>query len=117
MRGHKRQRADNGQRNQETPPVTIETLPAMVGVCDLATARGLRDRVLLAAGLALMGRRPELAALTLDDVCEAGDGLEVTIRTSKTDKESRGEVVAIPRGSHPLTDPVEVWRSWVDFLA
>lgn len=68
-------------------------------------------------GLALMGRRSELAALTLDDVREAGDGLEVTIRTSKTDKESRGEVVAIPRGSHPLTDPVEVWRSWVDFLA
>lgn len=41
LRGYKRRRADNGQRNQkEAPPVTIEALRAMVAARDLATARG-----------------------------------------------------------------------------
>ena len=118
LRAYKRERAENGQRGQrEAPPVTIEALRAMVGACDLATRAGIRDRLLLVVGLALMGRRSELAALTTDDVREAGDGLEITIRTSKTDKDSRGEIIAIPRGSHPLTDPVAAWRDWTGVLA
>ncbi|NUW46008.1 tyrosine-type recombinase/integrase [Nonomuraea rhodomycinica] len=88
----------------------------MVSACDLATTRGLRDRLLLVLGLALMGRRSELVAFTRDDVREVADGLEVTIRTSKTDKDSAGETIAIPRGSHPVTDPVAAWRDWLQVL-
>lgn len=118
LRGYKRQRAQAGQRNQrQSPPVVIETLRAMIGACDLTSRIGVRDRALLVLGLALMGRRSELVALDLDDVRETPDGLEILIRTSKTDKESRGEVVAVPRGSYPLTDPVRVWRDWLDVLA
>ncbi|MER7504182.1 tyrosine-type recombinase/integrase [Nonomuraea pusilla] len=117
LRAYKRRRADDGGRGQrEAPPITIDALRAMVSACDLATARGLRDRVLLVLGLALMGRRSELVALTRDDVREVADGMEVTIRTSKTDKDSRGETIAIPRGSHPLTDPVAAWRDWLQVL-
>ncbi|MFI7454471.1 hypothetical protein ACIBQX_43820 [Nonomuraea sp. NPDC049714] len=50
------------------------------------------------------------------DMREVADGLEVTIRTSKTDKDSAGETIAIPRGSHPLTDPVTAWRDWLHVL-
>jgi hypothetical protein len=78
----------------------------MISACDLTTVIGLRDRLLLVLGLALMGRRIELAALTPADVREVADGLEVRIGTSKTDKDSAGQTVAIPRGSRPLTDPV-----------
>lgn len=118
LRHYRRDRAENGQRGQrEAPPVTIDALRAMIGTCDLATLTGLRDRLLLVLGLALMGRRSELIALTFADVTESDDGLEITIRTSKTDKDSVGEVVAIPRGSHPLTDPVAVWRDWLAAMA
>lgn len=118
LRGYRRERAENGKRNQrQAPPVTIPALRAMIEACDTTTPIGIRDRALLVIGLALMGRRSELAALLLDDVHEAGDGIEILIRSSKTDKDARGETIAIPRGSHPLTDPVAVWRDWVDVLA
>ncbi|MFF3442322.1 site-specific integrase [Streptosporangium sp. NPDC002721] len=117
LRAYKRARAEVGTRGQrEAPPVGIDALRAMVSACDLSTRIGLRDRLLLVLGLALMGRRSELVALTCDDVREVPDGLEITIRTSKTDKDSRGETIAIPRGSHPLTDPVAVWRDWTAVL-
>lgn len=117
LRAYKRRRAEDGGRGQrEAPPITIDALRAMVTACDLTTAIGLRDRLLLVLGLALMGRRSELVALLREDVREVTDGLEVTIRTSKTDKDSAGETIAIPRGSHPLTDPVAAWRDWLHIL-
>lgn len=117
LRQYKRERASNGMRGQrESPPVTIDALRAMVGVCDLSTRAGVRDRITLVLGLALMGRRSELAALTVDDVRETGEGIEVTIRTSKTDKESKGETIAIPQGTHPLTNPVAALRDWLVVL-
>lgn len=118
LRGYKRERAEGGQRNQrQAPPVLIPELRKMIETCDLSTARGLRDRLLLVLGLALMGRRSELVALVLDDITVTSEGLEVTIRTSKTDKESRGETIAIPAGTHPLTNPVAAWEEWVACLA
>lgn len=117
LRAYKRRRAEAGGRGQrEAPPITIDALRAMVSACDLDTPIGRRDRLLLVLGLALMGRRSELVALTRDDVREVPDGLEVTIRTSKTDKDSTGETIAIPRGTHPLTDPVAAWRDWLTVL-
>ncbi|GLX99599.1 hypothetical protein Hesp01_75490 [Herbidospora sp. NBRC 101105] len=88
----------------------------MIDACDLTTVIGLRDRLLLVLGLALMGRRSELVALHRADVREVPDGLEVRIATSKTDKDSAGQIVAIPRGSHPLTDPVAAWQDWLQAL-
>lgn len=118
LRDYRRERAEDGRRNQrQAPPVLIPELRRMIEACDLSTLRGLRDRLLLVLGLALMGRRSELVALGLGDVVETAEGLEVTIRTSKTDKESRGETIAIPAGTHPLTNPVAAWSDWVTCLA
>ncbi|MFI7467465.1 tyrosine-type recombinase/integrase [Nonomuraea sp. NPDC049646] len=117
LRQYKRQRAENGQRGQrEAPPVTIDVLKAMVGTCDPGTLEGIRDRLVFVLGLAIMGRRSELVALNRDDVVLAPEGLEVTIRTSKTDKDSRGETVAVPRGEHPITDPVDAYLAWTRAL-
>lgn len=118
LRDYRRERAEDGLRNQrQAPPVLIPALRKMIEACDLSTPRGLRDRLLLVLGLALMGRRSELVALALSDVMETAEGLEVTIRTSKTDKESRGETIAIPAGTHPLTNPVAVLNEWRACLA
>lgn len=118
LQGYRKERAENGLRNQrQSPPVTIEALRAMIGTCDLEAPKGLRDRLMLVLGLALMGRRSELVALTIDDVRTVPDGLEVTIRTSKTDRQAKGEMIAIPAGTHPLTNPVTALRDWVACLA
>lgn len=112
LRGYRRKRAAGGRRAKQAPPVTIETLRAMVEASDPETSIGLRDRVVLVLGLAMMGRRSELAALELCDLTETPDGLEVLIRASKTDQDAEGAVVAIPHGQHPETDPVRLVCAW-----
>lgn len=117
LRAHQRARANSGRGGQrEAPPVTIPALRSMIEACDLSTPAGLRDRAAMVLGLALMGRRSELCALDIGDVAETAEGLEVTIRMSKTDQDARGETIAVPAGSHPLTNPVAAWREWVACL-
>ncbi len=72
--------------------------------------------MLLVLGVALLGRRSELAALRASDVAETDDGLRVVIRATGTDP-AADEIVEIPRGPHPGTDPVLVVRAWLAALA
>ncbi len=58
----------------------------------------LRDRALIAFGMALAARRSELVALDVADLAWEEKGCRVTIRRSKTDQESEGAVVAVPEG-------------------
>ena len=60
--------------------------------------RSVRDRALLAFGMAGAFRRSELVALTLADVAFVPEGLRVTIRKSKTDQDAAGATIAIPEG-------------------
>lgn len=73
---------------------------------------GVRDRALLLLGFAAFARESELAALDLEDVAEADDGLRLTFRRSKTDQEGAGEEIGIPYGSHAGTCPVRALRAW-----
>jgi integrase len=117
LRSHRRDRADVGQRTRQAPPITIDALRAMIDATDPDAPAGERDRLVLVIGLAMMGRRSELVALNLSDVVETDDGLEVFIAKSKRDQDAKGAVVAVPRGSHPDTDPVRLLRRWRDVLA
>lgn len=56
----------------------------------------MRDRALLAIGMAGVFRRSELVALCLADVEWVKEGLRVTIRRGKTDQEGAGATIAIP---------------------
>ncbi len=116
LRSARREHAERGTRTRQAPPVTIDVLRRMIDVCDIATPAGLRDRVLLVVGFALMGRRSEIAALALHDVAETPDGLLITIRMSKTDQDARGQTVAVPHGQHGGTDPVRLVRAWRSLL-
>lgn len=130
LKAHRHERAQAGKRKRKAPPVTLRPLRAMIDATDPATLIGLRDRVMVVLGFAMMARRSELSGLHIADVTFDHDddpddtiasggptGLTVLIRTSKTDRDAVGAEVTIPRGSHPDTDPVTVVRTWLAALA
>ncbi len=71
----------------------------------------LRDRALIAFGMALAARRSELVALDVADLAWEPKGCRVAIRCSKTDQEGEGAVVAVPEGRR-LT-PLAHLRAWL----
>ncbi len=117
LRAYRRQRAESGQRPHQAPPAVIDVVRALVAASDPTTIVGLRDRVMIVLGFAMMGRRSELISLMISDVRETPDGLLVLVRSSKTDQDATGVEVAIPYGSHADTCPVRLVRSWLARLA
>lgn len=117
LRGYRADRAEEGQREKEAPPITRDRLRQMSAACDPATLAGKRDRLLLVIGWALAGRRSELAALRIEDITVGAHELDALIRSSKTDKDSAGELVNIPAGEHVDTDPVGLLIAWLAALA
>lgn len=117
LRTHTRERTDEGDRGKQATPVVIDALRQLLDTCSPDSLRGRRDRLLLVLGWAGMLRRSELSAMLDRDVRITSDGLAVFIPRSKTDKDSRGETVAIPPGSHPETDPVRVLERYRESLA
>ena len=74
-------------------------------------SKAVRDRAILALGLASALRRSELVALHLADVQLVKQGARITIRSSKTDQEGEGQVIAIPNGQTIL--PVARLKAWL----
>lgn len=99
-------------------PVMASDLPTILAAVDPATATGLRDRAVVLLGFALLARRSELAALNISDVALVpGEGLAVTIRSSKTDQSARGVVRRIHYASNEPVCPVRAILAWTSFLA
>ncbi|WP_242454723.1 tyrosine-type recombinase/integrase [Bailinhaonella thermotolerans] len=117
LRDYRREYAAAGKRTRRAPAAEVDILRRLIDATDAQTLTGLRDRAVLVLGFALMGRRSELVALDIDDIVVTRDGLEVTIRMSKTDQDARGETVPVPYGSHPDTCPVRVVQAWIAVLA
>ena len=98
--------------------VMAADLPSIVAACDDQTAAGLRDRAVVLLGFALLARRSELAALNLSDIeLVPGEGIAVTIRSSKTDPSARGVVRRIHYAANELVCPVRAVLTWASFLA
>lgn len=74
-------------------------------------SKAVRDRAVLALGLASALRRSELVALQLADVQMVEQGARITIGSSKTDQEGEGQVIAIPSGQTIL--PVARLKAWL----
>jgi len=74
--------------------------------------RSVRDRALLAFGMAGAFRRSELVALRLADLEWVKEGLRITIRRSKTDQESAGVTIAIPEGRR--LRPKALLDAWIE---
>ena len=73
--------------------------------------RSVRDRALLAFGMAGAFRRSELVTLTVSDVEWVKEGLRVSIRRGKTDQEGAGATIAIPEGRR--LRPKALLDAWV----
>jgi site-specific recombinase XerC len=60
--------------------------------------KDIRDRALLLSAFARGFRRSELVGLNCNDVMLVRQGLEVTLRRSKTDQNGVGRKIGIPFG-------------------
>ena len=73
-------------------------LTKMIAAVRWIGRKAVRDLAILVLGLVSALRRSELVALQLADVQLVKEGARITIRSSKTDQEGEGQVIAIPNG-------------------
>src|SRR3954466_4014066 len=104
------------RRSRELPPERKAPADAQCLHLLLRSIEGdgllaLRDRALLAFGMALAARRSELVALDVADLEWGEQGVRVTIRRSKTDQTAEGAVVAVPEGRY--VRPLAHLRAWL----
>lgn len=83
----------------------------MIAAADGQGTRAIRDRAIMALGLAAALRRSELVALEWRDVELVERGLRLTLRHSKTDQEGEGQVIAVPSGK--TLKPVKRLQAWL----
>ncbi|MGC8732373.1 MAG: site-specific integrase, partial [Halothiobacillaceae bacterium] len=72
-----------------------------------------RDRALLLIGFAGAFRRSELVSIASEHVFFEIAGVRIFLPKSKTDQQSEGEEVFIPRGRRPETCPVRAIEAWM----
>jgi site-specific recombinase XerD len=105
MRGIRRDWARPPERKA---PAIVQEIKEMVDAMDKEMAKGLRDRALLLIGFAGAFRRSELVALNTWNLEYRDEGVKVTIQISKTDQESKGQVIAIVR--QPVCGEFQLFR-------
>lgn len=91
--------------------ITAKDLAAMIAAADGQGTRSIRDRAILALGLAAALRRSELVGLEWRDVELVDKGLKLTLRHSKTDQEGEGQVIAVPAGK--ALKPAHRLKAWL----
>ncbi len=91
--------AEHGGTKRRKRPVDATALRNMLEVIDGDGLRAVRDRAILAIGMAAALRRSEVVALTVDDITLVPEGIRLTIARSKSDQTRQGAVIAIPEGS------------------
>lgn len=91
-------RRSHGKGPERKDAADADVLRDMLRVTPGDGLRAVRDRALLAFGMAGAFRRSELVALRMEDVLVVPEGLRVLVRRSKTDQEGAGATIAIPDG-------------------
>ncbi|AWU98071.1 site-specific integrase [Azospirillum ramasamyi] len=99
------------RRGGKKKAATADLVRAMLDAIPESGLRNLRDRALLAFGLATAMRRSELAALRVEHLTWTRDGVDVLVPLSKTDQEGKGAVIAVPRGLR--IRPVLLLETWL----
>lgn len=93
-------------------PAQADMLRDMLRAIDGDAPRDVRDRALLAIGMAGAFRRSELVALDRSDIEDVPEGLRITIRRSKTDQEAEGQKIVIPEGKR--IRPKALLLAWLE---
>jgi integrase len=92
-------RAEHGGAKRRKQPADAAALRNMLAAIEGDGLRAVRDRAILAVGMAAALRRSEIVALGVEHVGLVPEGLRLTIARSKTDRTGAGAVIAIPEGS------------------
>lgn len=92
-------RAEHGGAKRQKQPADASALRNMLAAIEGDGLRAVRDRAILAIGMAAALRRSEIVALHVDHVAVVPEGLRLTIAHSKTDQARQGSVIAIPEGA------------------
>lgn len=116
VRAYRRELARRGEGQRQAIPVTAKALRRMVDTLDLSTMTGRRDQLALVLGFVGMLRRSELVGLHVHDVTVTDEGVTLLVRTSKTDKDSRGRAVPIPPQKHAEVEPVTLTQRWMELV-
>jgi len=108
------------KREHGAPPasrkaISWDDLQKMLNQCDCMML-GARDSAVLALGWASALRRSELVALNIGDLEFSENGLIVTVRRSKTDKEGHGAKIGIPRSKGDIC-PVKLVEKWINRIS
>jgi integrase len=110
------------QKGRSVRKAKALTLPQLQAVhAHLLKQRGVkavRDRALLALGVATALRSSSLGELTLGDIEKAStvDGLLVRVRFSKTDQLGEGQDIPVLRATSRVLDPVRAVDAWVKVM-
>jgi integrase len=107
LRGLKRIK---GTAQRQATPLIKEDLFAVLEAMG-SRLKDCRDRALLLLGFAGGFRRSELVGLNCNDVAPVRQGLEITLRRSKTDQNGAGRKIGIPRGRGRWC-PVVAFEQW-----
>ena len=92
-------RAEHGGVKRQKRPADAAALRNMLAAIAGDGLRAMRDRAILAVGMAAALRRSEIVALDVAHVGIVPEGLRLTIARSKTDRTGQGAVIALPEGS------------------
>lgn len=103
------------RKKVQKAPAEADVLKAMLATIKGNGLRAVRDRAILAIGMAGAFRRSELAAMQLGDLVFTAKGVRITIPKSKRDQEALGQVVAIPEGR--VIQPIRLLKAWMSVAA
>ena len=104
-------RAEHGGAKRKKHPADAAALRNMLATIEGDGLRAVRDRAILAIGMAAALRRSEIVALQVEHVGIVSEGLRLTIVHSKTDQTRQGTVIAIPEGSR--IRPKALLLAWI----
>lgn len=77
------------------------------------TPTGIRNRAMILVTFAAGWRRGEVTALQFSDLRFVPSGMELWLRSSKTDQVGEGRLVGIQPGDHAATCPILALRCWL----
>lgn len=100
------------REKDQKAPAEAGVLKAMLGTIEGDGLREVRDRAILAIGMAGAFRRSEIAAMLLPALRFEKAGLRINIPRSKRDQEAQGQKVAIPDGR--IIRPVTLLKHWLE---
>lgn len=105
---------------KQAQPLTLAELTTLhKHLSKRKTVRTIRDRALIAVGVATALRASNVGMLTLGDVQPALtiDGFVVEVRFSKTDQTGQGATIPVKRSGNKTLDPVKALSEWLGVLA